>query len=211
MSDISPSQAPTGAGGGKASDWIKSHKWAVAGGGVVLLIGVIYFLKQRSAANAAAAANTSSTTNAAGTADQGELFELPTSDFASGQSDQGLTNTATSSPPVNTTVTVTGTTPTGGAGTSGSTNDNAATANAYPVGTRVTADESIVQALYDPPEKGWIDLTNKLGLYGSGTNVSGSAYNPNATGTGRIQLADNGAEVEEFNSAGKLAGTYKVT
>lgn len=83
-------------------------------------------------------------------------------------------------------------------------------ANPYTVGTRVTSHEAITQSVYDPLYNGYLDLTSKGGIYGGGVNVSGSAYNPAWNGSGRLALINGGADVQEYNSAGKLVGTFKV-
>jgi hypothetical protein len=104
------------------------------------------------------------------------------------------TSTATT-PPASTTKTPSSTVPT----------------NAYPVGTKVTADETITQSIWDPLKKVWLNLTSKGGIYAYGGNVSGSGYSPTWTGQGRLVLANGGAKVTEYNAQNKVVGTYAVT
>lgn len=214
MSDITPSSADslTGTGGG-FKQWFADHKAIAIGGAGVLVVGVILYLKHRAATSST---STSSTTNAAGTTDQGELYELPTSDGAYGadqaytsgiQGATGATGPAGPAGPAGPSGKTT-TTP-----TSGSSGDTASAANEYPVGTRVTASETIIQALWDPVRHTWLDLTSKGGIYTSGGgSVSGSAYNPNATSGGRIALSPKTpGDVDEYGANGVFEGVYKVT
>ena len=82
--------------------------------------------------------------------------------------------------------------------------------NPYSVGTAVTKNETITQSVYDPLYNGWLDLTSKGGIYGGGLNVAGSGYNPAWSGSGRLALANGGAQVQEYDATGNLVGTYTV-
>lgn len=84
-------------------------------------------------------------------------------------------------------------------------------ANPYTVGTRVTSNEDITQSVYDPLYNSWVDMTSKGGIYTSpGTGVSGSAYNPQWKGNGRLILSSDGSSVMEYSPAGSLVGTYQI-
>lgn len=83
--------------------------------------------------------------------------------------------------------------------------------NPYPVGVRVgPTNETIVQALYDPTEKLWLDLTSEGGVYTSKGGVSGSAFAPNRKfSSGGLTLLTP-TTFRETDTSKKAYGPYTV-
>lgn len=200
--------SPDGDGppGSKKEKDAKRQKMLIGIGAAGLVLTVL-LLRKSSGASSSTAAQAPGTDNTT----QDELAGLynDVQQLQAEMNGGGVVSNPVASAPASTAGSTTTTTTSGGSATT-TAPASSIPSNAYGVGTKVTSSETIVQALYDPLEHGWIDLTSKQGLWGSGLNVSGSAYNPNAFGIGHIQLAQGGAEVQEYNSKNQLVGTYKV-
>jgi hypothetical protein len=81
--------------------------------------------------------------------------------------------------------------------------------NPYTVGTKVTTSETIVQSLWDPAVKAWLDLTSRGGVYTStGLGLTGSAFGTGTFAGGGLQLGPNGSFIETSTSGKKT--TYSI-
>lgn len=181
-------------------------------GGAAGVGALFYIIKSRSSGSGTASTLTGGSAVSNGSP---QYFVPITSTGAVSGNPQSAPVTAPSSPSTTTTSTSNTpapiSTPTLAAPTPSGNTAAVVALNPYGVGTRVTSSETISQSVYDPLYNSWVDLTSKGGIYTSpGTSVSGSGYNPAWNGSGRLALANGGAQVAEYNSQNKLVGTYSI-
>jgi cytoskeletal protein RodZ len=83
--------------------------------------------------------------------------------------------------------------------------------NPYSVGMTVAKGETIVESLYQPATKQWLNLTNLGGIYTSGgVGLTGSAYGRGQTfGASGLSLGPGGQFIETSTAGKKFAFTAK--
>ncbi|MCL2393252.1 MAG: hypothetical protein FWC87_01085 [Acidimicrobiaceae bacterium] len=182
------------------------------GAPVVIIFGLYAFLRARSASNSAGASGVTTTTSSGTTTadnspigvDQLTSFEnqmvdalgtvqneITGSQSATGATTSGTTSVAPPPSPVPaSTVPVGASTPT----------TTTPAANLYPVGTSVAPGETIVQAV--PAGSGYVDVTSKGGLYGSGVSVSGSMITASPPAGAQYSAKVSGDTVLEYGPGG---------
>lgn len=220
------SAPPAGSTGGKFTQWYQSHKGWVIGGGIAVIAGLAYLIYRhdQNANNAANAANSSTSTTggvAGGTGSYtgattgtqpysdtgGYGGDLSASDLAGmlATLEQQIAAKQIAGTVPTTSTTTSGTTPakTTTTGTTPAKPAAATPSNPYPVGTRVTSNETITQSVFDQPEETWLDVTSMGGLYTSGAhNAAGSAYGKGKTGNWTVRPT-SGVNLTEVDPTGK--------
>lgn len=190
--------------------FIKTHK-AIAAIGAAGLGGLIlYSYLHNKSSSTTTGASTSTTTSPT-------QYLVPYSGNSGGSPDGGSTGsnsgngTSGTSPTTTTTTTTPKTTPASSKVPANPTHTAMpVAANQYAVGTQVTGagsqygQQSIVQAIEVGQGK-FVDLTSEGGLYGSGVNVSGSAFKKGTSGYSEKLVSGN--KIDEYRN-GKLVGSF---
>ena len=171
---------------------------------VVAVLALIVYLRSRSTAqsSAGAATGTVGTTSTADTPiglDQLASFENATQ-AQFGQIGQALQTLSAQLSGTTTVAPAPNPTPV----TTNPTAKPAPAFNEYPVGTVVSPGEKIVQAV--PAGAGYVDVTSRGGLYGSGVAVSGSLISKTP---GTYTAAVQGSTVYEYGPSG--VGTFHLS